>query len=82
MTSDKSKFNEHSVFTTTCPILDYCENALTLYIKKHKSMKEMINRFDMEIGTRLTEKIGLLIGENFISLRIKRRRTPFVHKYW
>ena len=65
-----------------CPSLDECENALTLYIKEHKSMKEMINRFDMEIGTRLTKKIGLLIGENLISLLIKRKRTPFVHKCW
>ena len=39
-----------------CPILDECENALTLYSKEHNQMKEMINRFDMVISDKVNKK--------------------------
>lgn len=38
------------------PILDDCENALTLYNKEHNQMKEVIARFDVVISDKVNKK--------------------------
>ena len=38
------------------PIIDECENTLTLYSKEHKQMKEIIARFDEVISEKVNKK--------------------------